>query len=48
MNDVTLGVSMIVGIVILYIFVLSYVESKIRKINNDNLERKIDKLNDKA
>jgi hypothetical protein len=48
MNDVTLGVSMVVGIVILYIFVLSYVEGKIRKINNGNLERKIDKLNDKA
>ena len=48
MNDVTLGASMIVGIVILYIFVLSYVESKIRKRKNDNLEIKIDKLNDKA
>jgi len=46
MNDVTLGASMVVGVVILYIFVLSYIESKIEKRENGTLERNIDKLDE--
>jgi hypothetical protein len=47
-DDIILGVSMIVGVVILYIFVLSYVESRIEKRENGTLESNIKELNDKA
>ena len=48
MNSVTIGTSMIVGVAILYIFALSYIESKIARQENEKLENNIDKLNDKA
>tara|TARA_R110002020_G_scaffold245307_1_gene459011 strand:+ start:536 stop:682 length:147 start_codon:yes stop_codon:yes gene_type:complete len=48
MNSVTIGTSMIVGVVILYIFALSYLEGKIARQENDKLENNIDKLDDKA
>lgn len=47
-NDMILGASMIVGMTILYIFALSYVENKIRKQDNKQLEENIDKLDDKT
>jgi uncharacterized membrane-anchored protein YhcB (DUF1043 family) len=48
MNSVTIGASMIVGVVIVYIFALCYVEGKIAKQENEKLEKNIDKLDDKA
>ena len=48
MNSVTIGASMIVGVVIVYIFALCYVEGKIAKQENEKLENNIDKLDDKA
>ena len=45
-NDMILGASMIVGVVILYIFVLSYVESKIEKRENVTLKDNIDRLDE--
>tara|TARA_R110002012_G_scaffold112050_2_gene257438 strand:- start:104 stop:250 length:147 start_codon:yes stop_codon:yes gene_type:complete len=48
MNSVTIGTSMIVGVVILYIFALSYLEGKTARQENDKLENNIDKLDDKA
>ena len=48
MNSVTIGTSMVVGVAILYIFALSYVEGKIARQENESLENNIDKLNDKA
>ena len=46
MNSATIGALMIVGVVILYIFALCYVEGKIAKQENDRLENNIDKLDD--
>ncbi len=46
-NDMILGASMVVGITILYIFALSYIESRIEKRENGKLERNIDKLGEK-
>jgi len=48
MNSVTIGTSMIVGVAILYIFALSYIEGKIARQENEKLENNIDKLDDKA
>jgi|TARA_R100000900_G_scaffold79689_1_gene62643 hypothetical protein len=48
MNSATVGVLMIVGVVILYIFALCYVEGKIARQENEKLENNIDKLDDKA
>jgi len=48
MNSVTIGSLMIVGVVILYIFALCYVEGKIARQENEKLENNIDKLDDKA
>ena len=48
MNNITIGTSMIVGVVILYIFALYYVEGKITKQSNDKLKENIDKLDDKV
>ena len=48
MNSVTIGALMIVGVVILQIFALCYVESKIARQENERLEKNIDKLDDKA
>ena len=48
MNSVTIGASMIVGVVIVYIFALCYVEGKIAKQENEKLGKNIDKLDDKA
>ena len=48
MNSVTIGASMIVGVVIVYISALCYVEGKIAKQENEKLEKNIDKLDDKA
>jgi hypothetical protein len=48
MNSVTIGASMIVGVVIVYIFALSYIEGKIARQENEKLEKNIDKLDDKA
>ena len=48
MNSITIGASMIVGVAILYIFALSYIENKIARQENEKLENNIDKLNDKA
>jgi len=48
MNSATIGTLMIVGVVILYIFALCYVEGKIARQRNKKLENNIDKLNDKA
>jgi len=48
MNSVTIGALMIVGVVILYIFALCYVEGKIARQENEKLEKNIDKLDDKA
>ena len=48
MNSVTIGTSMIVGVAILYIIALSYIEGKIARQENEKLENNIDKLNDKA
>lgn len=48
MNSATIGALMIVGIVILYIFALCYVEGKIARQENERLENNIDKLDDKA
>jgi len=48
MNSATIGALMIVGVVILYIFALCYVERKIARQENESLERNIDKLDDKA
>ncbi len=48
MNSVIIGTSMIVGVVILYIFALCYVEDKIARQENEKLEKNIDKLDDKA
>ena len=48
MNSATIGALIIVGVVILYIFVLCYVEDKIARQGNEKLENNIDKLNDKA
>jgi len=48
MNSSTIGYLMIVGVVILYIFALCYVESKIARQQNESLKKNIDKLDDKA
>ena len=48
MNNVILGSLLIVGFVILYISALIYIERKIARKENNNLENNIDKLNDKA
>jgi len=48
MNSATIGALMIVGVVILYIFALCYVEDKIARQENEKLKKNIDKLNDKA
>ncbi len=48
MNSVIIGSLMIVGVVILYIFALCYVEGKIARQENERLENNIDKLDDKA
>ena len=48
MNSVTIGALIIVGVVILYIFALCYVEGKIARQENEKLEKNIDKLDDKA
>ena len=48
MNSVTIGALMIVGVVVLYIFALCYIEGKIAKQENKKLENNIDKLDDKA
>ena len=48
MNSAIIGTSMIVGLAILYIFALSYVEGKIAERENDSLEKNIDKLDDKT
>jgi len=48
MNSVTIGALMIVGVVVLYIFALCYVEGKIARRENERLENNIDKLDDKA
>ena len=48
MNSVTIGSLMIVGVLILYIFALCYVEGKIARQENEKLENNIDKLDDKA
>ena len=45
-NDMILGASMIVGMTILYIFALSYIESKIEKRENRTLERNIDRIDE--
>ena len=48
MNSATIGTLMIVGVAVLYIFALSYVEGKIARQENEKLENNIDKLDDKA
>ena len=48
MNSATIGALMIVGVVILYIFALCYIEGKIVRQENEKLENNIDKLDDKA
>jgi len=48
MNSATVGALIIVGVVILYIFALCYVERKIARQQNDSLKKNIDKLDDKA
>ena len=48
MNSVTIGALIIVGVVILYIFALCYIEGKIARQENEKLENNIDKLDDKA
>ena len=48
MNSVTIGTSIIVGVAILYIFALSYVEGIIARQENEKLKKNIDKLDDKA
>ena len=48
MNSATIGALMIVGVVILYIFALCYVEGKIARQENEKLEKNIDNLDDKA
>tara|TARA_R100001463_G_scaffold9557_1_gene28722 strand:- start:72 stop:218 length:147 start_codon:yes stop_codon:yes gene_type:complete len=48
MNSLIIGTSMIVGVVIVCIFVLCYVEGKIARQENEKLEKNIDKLDDKA
>ena len=48
MNSATIGALMIVGVVILYIFALCYVEGKIARQENEKLEKNINKLDDKA
>ena len=48
MNSVIIGTGMIVGMAILYIFALSYVEGKIARQENEKLKKNIDKLDDKV
>ncbi len=48
MNSATIGALMIVGVVVLYIFALWYVEGKIARQQNEKLEKNIDNLDDKA
>ena len=48
MNSAIIGTSMIIGLVVLYIFALYYVEGKIARQQNDSLEKNIDKLDDKT
>jgi len=48
MNSATIGALMIVGVAILYIFALCYVEGKIARQQNEKLEKNIDKLDDKV
>ena len=48
MNSVIIGSLMIIGVLILYIFALHYVEGKIARQQNESLEKNIDKLDDKA
>ena len=48
MSSATIGALMIVGVVILYIFALYYVEEKIARQSNKKLENNIDKLDDKT
>ena len=48
MNSATIGALMIVGVVILYIFALCYIEDKIARKENEKLKTNIDKLDDKV
>jgi len=48
MNSITIGSLMIVGVVVLYIFALCYIEGKIARQQNEKLEKNIDNLDDKA
>ena len=48
MSSSTIGALIIVGVVILYIFALRYIERKIARKENNKLRKNIDKLNDKA
>ena len=48
MNSATVGALMIVGVVILYIFALCYVEGKIARQRNEKLKKNIDKLDGKV
>ena len=48
MNSATIGSLIIVGVLIIYIFALCYVEGKIARQENESLEKNIDKLDDKA
>ena len=48
MNSITIGSLMIIGVVILYIFALCYIEDKIARQENEKLKNNIDKLDDKA
>ena len=47
-NSITIGSLMIVGVVVLYIFALCYIEGKIARQQNEKLEKNIDNLDDKA
>ena len=48
MDSATIGALMIVGVAILYIFALSYIEGKIARQENEKLKKNIDKLDEKA
>ena len=48
MNSATIGALIIVGVVILYIFALWYVEGKIERQEDIKLKNNIDKLDEKT
>jgi len=48
MNSAIIGALIIVGVVILYIFGLCYVEGKIARQRNEKLKKNIDKLDGKV